>query len=286
MDFRILGPLEVDADGRPVDLGGAKQRAMLALLALNANRVVALDQLVEALWDGQPPETAAKALQVHVSQLRKLLGRERLETTTQGYLLRLEPDELDLARFQRLHESGRPSEALALWRGNPLADFAGQRYAQPEIARLEELRVACLEQRIEQDLAHGRHVELVAELDALVREHPLREHLRAQLMLALYRAGRQAEALGAYQAARAALVDELGIEPGRPLRELHQQILHRIRRSTYRPGTRRSATPAGEPCAAARASVSEVRKTVTVVFCDLADSTVLGSASIPSRCAA
>ena len=215
MDFRILGPLEVDADGLPVDLGGAKQRALLALLALNANRVVTRDQLVEALWDAQPPETAAKALQVHVSHLRKLLGRERFETTPQGYLLRLEPDELDLGRFQRLSESGRASEALALWRGDPLADFAGQRFAQPEIARLQELRLACLEQRIEQDLAHGRHVALVSELDALVREHPLREHLRSQLMLAFYRAGRQAEALGAYQAARTALVDELGIEPGR-----------------------------------------------------------------------
>jgi class 3 adenylate cyclase/DNA-binding SARP family transcriptional activator len=274
MDFRILGPLEVAADGRPVDLGGAKQRALLALLALNANRVVARDQLVEALWDGEPPETAGKALQVYVSHLRKVLGRERLETTSRGYLLRVEPDELDLARVQRLHESGRPSEALALWRGDPLADFAGQRFAQAEIARLQELRLACLEQRIEQDLAQGRHAQLVGELDALVRKHPLREHLRAQLMLAFYRAGRQAEALSAYQAARIALVDELGIEPGRPLRELHQQILQQdpaLDLPSPNP-PERARGPAVPP----PARVGEVRKTVTVVFCDLAGSTGLG----------
>ncbi|MEP6813253.1 MAG: BTAD domain-containing putative transcriptional regulator, partial [Actinomycetota bacterium] len=278
MDFRILGPLEVAADGRPVDLGGAKQRALLGLLALNANRVVARDQLIEALWDGEPPETAAKALQVYVSQLRKLLGRERLETTSQGYRLRLEPDELDLARFQRLHESGRPSEALALWRGDPLADFAGQRFAQAEIARLQELRLACLEQRIEQDLAQGRHAELVGELDALAREHPLREHLRAQLMLAFYRAGRQAEALGAYKAARTALVDELGIEPGRQLRELHQQILQQdpaldLPSRDPPERSRAAALPSRGPPPTRR---GEVRKTVTVVFCDLAGSTGLG----------
>jgi class 3 adenylate cyclase/DNA-binding SARP family transcriptional activator len=276
MDFRILGPLEVAEDGRPVDLGGTKQRALLAFLALNANRVVARDQLVEALWDDEPPETAGKALQVYVSQLRKLLGRERLETTPQGYLLRLEPDELDLARFQRLHESERPTEALALWRGDPLADLAGQRFAQGEIARLQELRLACLEQRIEQDLARGRHAELVGELDALAREHPLREHLRAQLMLAFYRAGRQAEALGSYQAARNALIDELGIEPGRALRELHQQILQQdpaLDFPSRNPPERWRATtvPSRAP-----PRLGEMRKTVTVVFCDLAGSTGLG----------
>ena len=135
------------------------------------------------------------------------------------------PEELDLSRFELLRDSGKPEQALEQWRGEPLADFADQRFAEPEIARLEELRLACVEQRIELDLADGRHTELIGELEALVRLHPLREHLRAQLMLALYRSGRQAEALEAYQAARAALVDGLGIEPGPALRGLHQQIL-------------------------------------------------------------
>ena len=195
MDFRILGPLEVLEDGRALDLGGAKQRAVLAVLALHANRVVAQEHLVDALWDGAPPETARKALQVYVSQLRKLLGRERLETKPPGYLLRRRAGR---ARPRPLRAPARQrtaAEALALWRGDPLADFADQRFAQAEIARLQELRLSCLEQRIERDLAGGRHAELVGELEALVQEHPLREHLRAQLMLALYRAGRQAEAL-------------------------------------------------------------------------------------------
>jgi class 3 adenylate cyclase len=277
MDFRILGPLEVFEDGRALDLGGAKQRAALAMLALHANHVVAHERLIDALWDEEPPETARKALQVYVSQLRKALGRERLETTPRGYLLRLKPDELDLTRFERLYGAGKPEEALALWRGDPLADFSDQRFAEAEIARLEELRLSCLEQRIEHDLADGRHAELVGELDALAQEHPLREHVRAQLMLALYRAGRQAEALEAYQAARVALVDELGIEPGQRLRVLHQQILRqdpaldlpaRTRPRRAEPATAPAQVPAPPPASA-------TRKTVTVLFCDLADSTEL-----------
>ena len=285
MDFRILGPLEVLDDGRALDLGGAKVRALLALLAIHANRVVSRDQLIDAIWEEQPPETAGKALHVYVSQLRKLLGRERLETKSQGYLLRLQPDEFDLARFERLRESGRPDEALSLWRGAPLAEFAEYRFAQPEIARLEELRLSCLEQQIERQLAEGRHAELVGELEALVREHPLREHLRAQLMLALYRAGRQAEALETYQAARRALVDELGIEPGRTLRELHQQILRQdpaldlpTRKALQHPATAAAAAPSPT---APQAPLPETRKTVTVVFCELADSTELGERMDP-----
>jgi class 3 adenylate cyclase len=273
MDFRILGPLEVLDDGRALDLGGAKQRAALAMLAVHANRVVAHERLIEALWDEEPPETARKALQVYVSQLRKVLGRERLETKPRGYLLRLEPDELDLSRFELLRDGGKPAQALELWRGDPLADFADQRFAEPEIARLEELRLACLEQRIELDLADGRHAELIGELEGLVRQHPLREHLRAQLMLALYRSGRQAEALEAYQAARAALVDGLGIEPGPGLRELHQQIL------TQDPAlavAKQQARPEPPVHAEPPAPMAESRKTVTVLFCDLADSTELG----------
>ncbi len=225
MEFRVLGPLEVLSDGRALDLGGQKQRALLALLLLEANRVVSSDRLIEGLWEGDPPSTAQKGLQVYVSQLRKLLGRERLQTKAPGYVLRVDPDELDVERFRRLQAEGRLDEALALWRGPPLGEFAYRRFAQPEIARLEELRLGCLEERIERDLAGGRHAELVGELEALVKEHPLRERLRGQLMLALYRSGRQAEALDAYADARAALVEELGIEPGRELRELHQAIL-------------------------------------------------------------
>ena len=279
MEFRILGPLEVLDDGRALDLGGAKQRATLAVLALHANRVVAHEQLIEALWDEEPPETARKALQVYVSQLRKVLGRERVETKPRGYLLRLDPDELDLTRFELLRDGGKPEQALELWRGEPLADFADQRFAEPEIARLEELRLACLEQRIERDLADGRHAELVGELDALVNEHPLREHLRAQLMLALYRAGRQAEALEAYQAARTALVEGLGIEPGPALRELHQRILTQdsaLDLPAAMPTPARARPPAPPAHAPAPQPAGATRKTVTVLFCDLTGSTELG----------
>ena len=225
MEFRILGPLEVVADGVTLDVGGPKQRAVLAMLVLEANRVVSSDRLIDALWDEKPPEQALKTLQVYVSKLRKVVGKEVLQTRAPGYVLRVEPDQVDAARFEELQQRGDPHDALALWRGPPLADFAYQRFAQGEIERLEELRLACLEDRIERDLAEGRHAELVAELEGLVREHPLRERLRAQLMLALYRSGRQAEALEAYQAARRTLVDELGIEPGRSLRELERAVL-------------------------------------------------------------
>jgi DNA-binding SARP family transcriptional activator len=225
MDFRILGPLEVISDRKVVDLGGPKQRTLLALLLLEANRVVSSDRLIEALWEETPPETAGKALQVYVSKLRKLLGKERVETKAPGYLLHVDADEFDLPRFQRLQQEGKLQEALSLWRGPPLGEFAYERFAQAEIERLDELRLACLEERIERDLAVGRHAELVGELERLVNEHPLRERLRSALMLALYRSGRQAEALEAYQAARRKLVEELGIEPGRELRELEKAIL-------------------------------------------------------------
>jgi DNA-binding SARP family transcriptional activator len=225
MDFRILGALEVLSDGRALDLGGQKHRALLALLLIEANRVVSRDRLIDALWEEEPPETAVKALQVYISQLRKQLGKDRLETKARGYMLRVEPDELDLARFQRLQAEGALREALSLWRGPPLADFGDRRFAQAEIARLEELRLACLEEQIEKDLDRGRYAALVGELESLVNEHPLREQLRGQLMLCLYRSGRQAEALEVYQSGRSALVEELGIEPGRELRELHQAIL-------------------------------------------------------------
>jgi eukaryotic-like serine/threonine-protein kinase len=226
VDFRILGPLEVISDGKALDLGGPKQRALLALLLLEANRVVSSDRLIEALWEETPPPTARKALQVHVANLRKLVGKERLQTRAPGYLLRVAPGELDLTRFRHLREEGKLGEALALWRGPALAELAYERFAQPEIERLEELRVVALEERIERDLARGLHAQLVGELERLVSEYPLRERLSSQLMLALYRSGRQAEALDAFQVARRELVEELGIEPGRELRELHQAILN------------------------------------------------------------
>jgi DNA-binding SARP family transcriptional activator len=228
LEFRILGPLEAVSDGRVLDLGGAKQRCLLAALLLHANEVVSQARLIEALWDEAPPETAPKALQVYVSQLRKLIGPDRIVTRAPGYLIRVEPGELDVERFQHLVEqggAGKLREALALWRGDPLAEFAYDRFAQLEIGRLEELRLTAFEDRIDADLALGRHAAVVGELETLVAEHPLRERLRAQLMVALYRSGRQAEALEAYQAARRTLVDELGIDPGRALQELERSIL-------------------------------------------------------------
>ncbi len=235
MDFRILGPLEVCDDGRVLPLGGAKQRALLAILILHANEVVSAERLLDDLWGERQPTSGAKALHVYVSQLRKVIGDDRVVTRAPGYMLRVDPDELDVARFERLREQAEAAEAdearailtdaMSLWRGAPLPEFAYESFAQAEIARLEELRTHALEQRIDADLALGAHAELVGELEALVREHPLRERLRGQLMLALYRSGRQAEALTAYQDARRALVEELGIEPGKSLRELHQTIL-------------------------------------------------------------
>jgi predicted ATPase/DNA-binding SARP family transcriptional activator len=241
MEFRILGPLEVCTDGGPkLDLAG-KQKALLAVLLLHANEAVSTDRLIDALWGAEPPGTAGKALQVYVSRLRKLLepeGKELLVTRPPGYALELGEHELDLRRFEQLRAdagkllNGDPAaadaklrEALALWRGPPLADFAFEPFAQSEIARLEELHLAALEDWIDALLALGRHADVVGELEALVTKHPLRERLRAQLMLALYRSRRQAEALDAYQSARHALVDELGIEPSPELQELEGRIL-------------------------------------------------------------
>jgi len=279
MDFRILGPLEVLDNGQALDLGGQKQRTLLAVLLLHANEVVSSDRLIEALWEEDPPETAQKALQVYVSGLRKTLGKERVKTTAPGYLLRLQEGELDLVRFRRLVEEGKQREALALWRGPPLSDFHYQRFAQTEIDRLEELRLATDEERIEADLARGGHSELVGELEALVRANPLRERLRGQLMLALYRSGRQAEALEAYQQARAALVEELGIEPGRQLRELHQAILNQdpaldleLPEAPEKAESAPAATPPPEPERVPR----EVRKVVTVLSAAVATSTEAG----------
>jgi DNA-binding SARP family transcriptional activator len=235
VDFRILGPLEVSDETGPLLLGGQKQRAVLALLLLEPGRVVSVDRLIDALWSEHPPRTATTSLQNFISQLRKTLGAEVLETKPPGYRLRLRPGELDLDRFRVLVESARGCDpparaeklrhALALWRGPPLADLAYENFAQPHIAHLGELRLATLEERVDADLEVGAHSELVGELEALVEEYPLRERLRGQYMLALYRAGRQAEALQTYQEGRRLLVEQLGIEPSRDLQQLHGAIL-------------------------------------------------------------
>ena len=247
MEFHVLGPLEVYEEGRLIEVGGARQRALLAILLTRANEVVSRDRLIDELFGQEPREAAGKLLQVYVSRLRKALepGRERRQQTgvivtkPSGYFVRVELDQLDLQRFERLAEEGRRAlgastpevardrlvEALSLWRGPALADFAFEPFAQGEIRRLEELRLATLEDRIEADLALGRHATLAGELEALIDEHPLRERLRGQWMLALYRSGRQAEALDVYQATRRALVDDLGIEPGGALQELERAIL-------------------------------------------------------------
>lgn len=234
MYFRILGPLEVVEDGHPLALGGPRQRALLAILLLRVNQVVSSDRLIDELWGESAPPTAAKAVQVYVSKLRKQIGVKKLVTRAPGYMLVLDESELDLSRFERLVAQARlePAraaellrEALALWSGAPLADLEYEAFAQAEIARLEELRLTVLEERIEADLSAGGHRAALGELEALVAAHPLRERLTGQLMLALYRSGRQAEALDVYQSTRRALVDQLGLEPTPALQSLERAIL-------------------------------------------------------------
>ena len=244
VEFRILGPLEVQADGHQLQLGGRKQRALLVVLLLNANEVVSRDRLIDALWGERPPPTASHTLDAYVSRLRKALasdgdGGVRLVTRAPGYVLRLAPDQLDLARFERLAadgqralDAGEPElaavklrQAEALWRGRPLADVDFEPFAHAYVDRLEQLGCATTEQRAEAELALGRHEQLVPELQALVTGYPLRERLRGQLMLALYRSGRQAEALTVYQEGRVLLREELGVDPGPQLQELERAVL-------------------------------------------------------------
>ena len=281
LELRLLGPLEVLKRGVPVALGGPKPRALLAVLALDLGRVVSVDRLVEDLWPGTPPETAAHAVQVYVSQLRKALG-DVLARQGPGYSLALDPDCVDFHRFARLtdegqdeHQAGNAAaaagtlrEALALWRGPALADFVYEPFAQPDIARLEELRTVALEERIEADLALGRHTELVSELEALVETQPLRERPRAQLMLALYRTGRQADALAAYRDARETLVGELGIEPGPELKALEAAILRQDESLLL-------------PEEAAAKPAMQFRRLVTILFADVVDSMALAEALDP-----
>jgi DNA-binding SARP family transcriptional activator len=235
LEFRILGPLEVVDDGRLLPLGGRMQRAVLALLVLEAGAVVSVDRLVDALWGERPPRTAVASLQNFVSHLRKLLGAGVLETRAPGYVLRAERARRDVDRFVSLVEEARSGgaeerarrlrEALELWRGPPLAELSYEAFARGEIERLEELRLEALEARIDAELELGHHRDLVGELESLVTRYPLRERLRAQLMLTLYRCDRQADALATYQDARRRLVDELGIVPGSALQNLYRAVL-------------------------------------------------------------
>jgi DNA-binding SARP family transcriptional activator len=240
MEFRVLGPLEANDGTTPLALGGRKQRALLARLVLDVNRAIPMQRLLDDLWGEDVPASATKMVQIYVSQLRKVLPADVLRTQPPGYLVASEPEAVDAVRFGTLRNEGaaalaagdvataatRLREALELWRGPPLAEFTDEPFAKVEGAHLEELRLTCVQERIEADLALGRHADAVSELEALVAEHPLREPLHGQLMLALYRSGRQAEALAAYDHFRRTLDEELGIEPTEPLKQLQFKILN------------------------------------------------------------
>jgi class 3 adenylate cyclase len=276
-EIRLLGPLEAIVAGRRVEVRRRKQRALLALLALRAGEVVSTDRLIDELWGEAPPKAAVGSLQNLVSELRKALGAEALITRPPGYLLDVERDAVDAHRFERLAREARDvapqqramqlREALALWRGAPLADLPYEPFAERQIARLDELRLTAREDLIEAELMLGRHAQLAGDLESLVAKHPFRERLRGQLMLALYRAGRQADALEAYRRAREAFVEELGIEPSTELQRLEQAILRQDSELDL-PEAPRRVTPRQEP---------ERRKTVTILFADLVDSTELGA---------
>jgi DNA-binding SARP family transcriptional activator len=272
VEYRILGPLEVLVDGAPATLGGPRQRAVLALLLAQANETVPTERLIDRLWQEDPPETATNAVQGYVSQLRGACGREAIATRGAGYAVLVGGDELDLYRFERRVAAAEAalaggdlagarrdlSVALALWRGPALADLTALEAVRPIAARLDELRLVALERRIDADLEDGRAAEVAAELEPLIAEHPLRERLRALRMLALYRSGRQAEALESYRDARATLVEQVGIEPGPELRELEQAVLQ------HDPAL---AAGAGE---ASRAETQAPRTVLAAAFADAA----------------
>ncbi len=277
MEFRLLGPLElVDDDGQVVELSAPKPRALLALLLLESGRVVSVDRIVDAVWGEQPPATVVKAVQVSVSRLRKLLPQGVLETRSPGYLLRVDDVKVDLRRFERLRQEAtaasadgryevaaeRLGEALALWRGPALADLAPDLHLPGELARLDELRLVATEERVDADLELGRHAEVVPELEALVAAHPLRERLRVLLMLALYRSGRQADALDVYRETRRLLVEELGIEPGAELQDLERRILAHDESLAVaaRPVVRPALPSPATPLVGRRREVAELRE--------------------------
>src|SRR5215211_1752854 len=265
VEVKLLGPLEVVADGSRIELRRRKQRALLALLALRAGEVVSTDRLVDDLWGETPPRAAIGSLQNLVSELRKLLGTHLLVTRAPGYVLQLDRQFVDAHRFERAVRGGEGlREALALWRGPALADLANEPFAQSEIQRLEELKTTAREELFEAELKRGAHAQLVADLETFVVEHPLRERPRGQLMLALYRSGRQADALEVYRRARETFVEELGIDPSAELQQLEQAILRQ--------------DPALGVDGGAKARVEpDRRRTVTILFSDVVDSTELGA---------
>ncbi|MGL6279557.1 MAG: BTAD domain-containing putative transcriptional regulator, partial [Gaiella sp.] len=243
----ILGDVAASTSRGPVDVGSQQQRALLALLATSAGPV-ASDSIVDALWPDAPPASAGKIVQTYVSRLRKALGQEAIETRGRGYALSLPADAVDADAFRRLAREGRPAEALALWRGPALADVRDLPALALEADRLESERLSVLEQRIDLDLEHGTSPALIGELQALVAQHPLREKPAGQLMLALYRAGRQTEALDVYTQTRQRLADELGLEPGPLLKDMQQQILaHDARLTAAPPPSSRPKEPGETP---------------------------------------
>ena len=284
LEFRLLGPLEVREGERVVDVRRRKHRALLAALALRPGEPVSADRLVDELWGENPPRTAKHALENYVSELRKALGREVIGTGPAGYVLDIAPDRVDVTRFERLVAEARdaaPEEraeklrsALALVRGEPLGDLAFEPFAPAAIGRLQELELAAREELAEAELDLGRHADVVAALEPLVSAHPYRERLRALLMLALYRSGRQADALAAYQSARSILVEELGIDPSEELQELERAILRQD-------AALRAPAPRPQPRAAESPSPRAARKTVSLVRAELANSAALADTLDP-----
>lgn len=312
LEFGLLGPLTVTRGGMPVPLNAEKQRLLMAILLLNANRLVGTEQLIDAVWDEEPPPTAAKGLQVLVSRLRQDVPglASALMTQGRGYRLEVARDQIDLERFRSLADAGRRSlaegnatqaevrlaAALDLWRGPALADLTASRHAKAAADRLEEERLATLEDSIDARLALGRHAELVGELKGEIERHPFREQLRGQLMLALYRSGRQAESLDAYREARLRLAEELGLEPGPLLRHLEQAILERDPNLELPVVDRSSRTPplAGPPpshrwprraVVLAAAAGTVVAGTIAAILFT-SDSGAGGSGTVPASAAA
>jgi len=269
LDFRLLGPFTVTANGHDLTPRRPKQRTLLALLALRPNEVVSTDELIEAIWGERPPATAQTALHGHVSQLRKVLGAQTIETRAPGYVLCVDEPTIDIGRFERLLAAARSTadtaaraeqlrHALSLFRGEPLIDFRYSAFARDALQRLEDLQLTASEELVAAELELGRHEAATSELERLVAAHPLRERLRAQLMLALYRAGRQADALHVYQEGRRVLVEELGIDPGPALRELERKILEQDASLNLAP-----------PGPVTSAGVRRERRLITALLCDV-----------------
>ncbi len=296
LEFKVLGPLEVRRGAVVLPLGGPGQRMLLAVLILCANEIVSTDRLSRLLWEDEPPDTAKHILQINISRLRKVLEAEPsnprvLLTRSPGYMLRVPGESIDALRFQTLVEEGQGmaleeperaaatlAEALALWRGEVLADLPIDPSRLPGVARLEEIRLAAIEDRVDAELALGHHAGLVGELRSLVSAYPFRERITRQLMIALYRSGRQSEALSAFEDARSRLASEVGIDPGSQLQALEQLVLR------HDPSLDLSHAPArNEQDNDLELATHEVRKTTTVLYCDVAVSAVYGESPDPER---